>query len=182
VIAGEKGGRRLVAPPGRSTRPTSDRAREAVFSMLASLGALEGATAWDLFAGSGALGIEALSRGAAHVTFVDHARAAVGAAKANLAQLGFRPDQAEVVCADALAWARAQLPAPERAPGLVLADPPYAWDGWGELLGAVGAHRPLVMMETGRAPDLPPGWDVLRSKRYGGTVVTLARRDAGDKP
>ena len=73
VIAGEKGGRRLLAPPGRATRPTSDRVREAAFSILESQGVLRGARVWDLFAGSGALGIEALSRGAAHATFVDQA-------------------------------------------------------------------------------------------------------------
>ena len=74
VIAGEKGGRRLLAPPGHGTRPTSDRVREAAFSMLDSLGVLDGARVWDLFAGSGAMGIEALSRGAAHATFVEQAK------------------------------------------------------------------------------------------------------------
>lgn len=181
VIAGDKGGRRLVAPSGRSTRPTSDRVREAVFSMLASLDALRGATVWDLFAGSGAMGIEALSRGAAHVTFVDHGRPAIAATRANLAQLGYQPSQATVVQADALAWVQAQDRGPgAKRPGLVFADPPYAWDGWPALLGALASDRPLVVMESGGDTELPGGWDVLRSKRYGGTVVTLTRPRAGD--
>src|SRR5580658_9848030 len=117
VIAGENGGRRLVAPSGRATRPTSDRVREAIFSMLESLmldssvtgspTTLEGAMVWDLFAGSGAMGIEALSRGAAHATFVDQARPAVSAVRANLAALGYGPERASVVSSDVLRWAGA---------------------------------------------------------------------------
>ena len=104
VIAGEKGGRRLLAPPGHGTRPTSDRVREAAFSMLESLGVLDGARVWDLFAGSGAMGIEALSRGAAQATFVDQAYGAVSAIRANLAALGYGRSRATVVCADVLSW------------------------------------------------------------------------------
>ncbi len=181
VIAGENGGRRLVAPPGRATRPTSDRAREAMFSMLESsmldssttgtVTSLQGATVWDLFAGSGAMGIEALSRGAAHATFVDQARPAVSAVRANLAALGYGPQRSAVVCADVLNWAR-----PEQAEvDLVMADPPYAWQGWDVLLERLVHLRPLVLAETGSELALPPGWLVLRAKRYGGTVVTLAR-------
>ena len=108
VIAGEKGGRRLVAPPGRATRPTSDRVREAAFSMLSSLGGVEEALVWDLFAGSGAMGIEALSRGAAHATFVEQAQSACSATRANLAALGYGPGRATVICADVLAWVASQ--------------------------------------------------------------------------
>jgi 16S rRNA (guanine966-N2)-methyltransferase len=189
VIAGENGGRRLVAPPGRATRPTSDRVREAVFSMLESsmlessvlegpmtgtAATLEGATVWDLFAGSGAMGIEALSRGAAHATFVDQARSAVSAVRANLAALAYGPQRSAVVCADVLDWIT-----PEQARvDLVIADPPYAWQGWDLLLARLArlAHRrTLVLAETGAELALPPGWQSLRAKRYGGTVVTLAR-------
>src|SRR3954467_4150678 len=102
VIAGEWGGRRLQAPPGDATRPTSDRVREAVFNALGSLGAVEGAAVADLFAGSGAMGIEALSRGAASVTFVDSARPARAAIEANLAATGFA-EQARVVAGDVMA-------------------------------------------------------------------------------
>jgi 16S rRNA (guanine966-N2)-methyltransferase len=181
VIAGENGGRRLVAPPGRATRPTSDRVREAIFSMLesamldgASTGGaatLEGAAVWDLFAGSGAMGIEALSRGAAHATFVEQARPAVSAVRENLAALGYGPPRSTVVAADVLNWV---------GPGqgkvdLVMADPPYAWQGWDILLARLEHLRPLVLAETGAELVLPPGWQSLRAKRYGGTVVTLAR-------
>ncbi len=102
VIAGRYGGRELVAPRGRATRPTSDRVREALFSILADVG---GARVLDLFAGSGALAIEALSRGAAQATLVDSGAGAVAAIKGNLEALGI---EAEVQRADALAipWAR----------------------------------------------------------------------------
>jgi 16S rRNA (guanine966-N2)-methyltransferase len=220
VIAGEKGGRRLLAPPGHGTRPTSDRVREAAFSMLDSLGVLDGARVWDLFAGSGAMGIEALSRGAAHATFVEQAKGAVSATRANLAALGYGSSRATVVCGDVLSWVAQAAdrgrrrttvapPAPAGAvprgtvppgavprgtvpPGavprgttatvdepvvdLVTADPPYAWEGWGALLDILAPIRPLVVAETGAELDLPDGWQALRSKRYGGTVVTLARR------
>ena len=174
VIAGQKGGLRLAAPPGRSTRPTSDRAREAIFSMLESLDAIAGATVWDLFCGSGAMGIEALSRGAAHATFVDSARPAIAATRANLASVGYGPPAATVVQAEAVAWAcQAAASAPSRPPSLVFADPPYAWDQWGQLLATLAPHRPLLVMETGREQGVAPGWAVVRSRRYGGTVVTL---------
>ncbi len=89
IIAGQWRGRPLAAPAGETTRPTSDRAREGLFSMLASrLGSFEGLRVADLFAGTGALGLEALSRGAAHCTFVERERAAVAAIERNIAKLG----------------------------------------------------------------------------------------------
>jgi 16S rRNA (guanine966-N2)-methyltransferase len=209
VIAGEKGGRRLLAPPGRQTRPTSDRVREATFSMLSSLGVLEEALVWDLFAGSGAMGIEALSRGAAHATFVEQAQSACSATRANLAALGYGPGRATVICGDVLAWVASQTGTPVRRRGqppsvrrpvrseaegpvktatagdhvvdLVTADPPYAWQGWGSLLDSLARFRPLLVAETGNDLALPVGWRALRSKRYGGTVVTLARQSDSDE-
>jgi 16S rRNA (guanine966-N2)-methyltransferase len=175
VIAGEKGGRRLVPPPGRATRPTADRVREAAFSILQSQLELEGTYVWDLFAGSGAMGIEALSRGAAHSTFVDAARPAVSAVKANLARLGYGAEQAEVLCADALKWAHGlDGPPPLRRPDLVLADPPYAWQAWPALLEGLEAWAPLVLMESSEAPELPPPWEAVKVKRYGTSLITLA--------
>ena len=140
VIAGEKGGRRLVAPEGRRTRPTSDRVREAAFSMMESSMAeegrgLDGAVVWDLFAGSGALGIEALSRGAARATFVDNARSAVSAMTANLARLGYSAARAKVVQADVLRWAH----------GLDVIDGP----------GRAWALRRPVAEAPGAPPDEP---------------------------
>ncbi len=188
VIAGEMGGRRLLAPPGRGTRPTSDRVREAAFSMLESLGALDGARVWDLFSGSGAMGIEALSRGAVQVTFVDQAPGPVAATRANLAHLGYGPPRATVFHDEVLNWVtsraggRAYGPSSEDADAmsdgpvdLVTADPPYAWQGWGALLAVLAPLKPLVLAETGEDLVLPPGWLVLRSKHYGGSVITLAR-------
>ncbi len=179
VIAGEKGGRRLQAPPGRATRPTADRVREATFSMLESHLVLDGATVWDLFAGSGALGIEALSRGAARAVFVDQARVAISATRANLARLGYGPGRAIVVCADALKWVHGLDGEPpalaEGKVDLVMADPPYAWQAWSALLEGLAARSPLVVTETGEPPDLGAAWQVIKAKRYGGTLVTLAR-------
>jgi 16S rRNA (guanine966-N2)-methyltransferase len=199
VIAGEMGGRRLLAPPGRGTRPTSDRVREAAFSMLESLGVLQGARVWDLFAGSGAMGIEALSRGAARVAFVDDAPGPVTVIRANLARLGYGPPRATVFRDDALQWAsscavrHAHRPAGEDAEtaedagtvedrvsavgmvDLVTADPPYVWHGWGQLFAVLAPLAPVVLAETGDDLVVPPGWQALRSKHYGGSVITLAR-------
>src|SRR3954453_13668244 len=119
VIAGSYGGRTLKAPAGDGTRPTSDRVREALFSILGDR--VAGARVLDLFAGSGALGIEALSRGAASATFVDDAPAALRVLRANLEALG---EDAEVVRADAVRWLRAASGRAHQY-DLVLLDPPY---------------------------------------------------------
>jgi 16S rRNA (guanine966-N2)-methyltransferase len=170
VVAGEARGRRLQAPAGPRTRPTSDRVREAIFNVLASLDAVRDATIADLFAGSGALGIEALSRGARVVTFVDQDRAAIASIRANLAACGFGADRALVVPGDALAWVAAAPPA-----DLVLADPPYAFTGWPDLLAGLATITGLAVLESGDPLELGPAWQVLRQKQYGGTVVTVTR-------
>ncbi len=166
VVAGEARGRRLVAPDAIGTRPTGDRVREAIANSLHSLDAVEGATVIDLFAGSGALGIELLSRGALHCTFVDHARSAVTAIRQNLAITGLA-DRSDIVVGDAMTAAR-------RVADVALVDPPYAFEHWQELLDDLGA--PLAVLESNRAIEPGPGWDVVREKRYGGTVVTFVRR------
>ncbi len=122
IVAGAYGGRRLTAPRGGRVRPTSDRVREALFSIL---GTVAGARVLDLFAGSGALGIEALSRGAAEATFVDSAPAAARAVRANLDALGIG---AEVRRADARAFLRSAR-AGGRQYDLVFLDPPYRRGG-----------------------------------------------------
>jgi 16S rRNA (guanine966-N2)-methyltransferase len=162
----------LRAPAGRDTRPTSDRVREAVFSMLTSMDAVEGAAVLDLFAGSGALGIEALSRGAARATFVDQDRAAVAAIRANLLMVGDAAERAAVVCTDALRYAAA---ADTQPVDLTFADPPYRFDAWAGLLGALAARTGLLVAETGAEWDPGPGWETVKVKRYGGTVVTVAQ-------
>lgn len=173
VVAGSVRGRRIAAPPGTDTRPTTDRVREAMFNALGSLGAVDGAVVADLFAGSGALGIEALSRGAASAHFVESDRRAVAVIEENLATLGL--DDRGVVLRRPVEGALDDLPAPL---DLVLADPPYAFEGWAALLGAVAprlADDGLVVIESGRAIDLPPGWERVRERTYGGTVVLFAR-------
>jgi 16S rRNA (guanine966-N2)-methyltransferase len=168
VIGGTCRGRRLRAPPGTVTRPTSDRVREAIFDVLGSIQSLSGCHVVDLFAGSGAMGIEALSRGAATAVFVDRAPEAVVVARANLTSLGLE-DRGRVVRGDVLSWLSRRHPA-----DLVLCDPPYDFDRWTALLQDLDA--PLVVLESSRPVELPPPWEVVRQKRYGSTLVTVARR------
>ncbi len=175
VVAGTAGGRRLAGPPGTSTRPTSDRVREATFNALDSLGAVEGAVVLDLFAGSGALGIEALSRGASRATFVDHDPRVLAVVRANLVTTGLG-EAASVVRSDALRFVAGAVPP---SFDLALLDPPYRFDdqAWAELLAHLPA--PLAVVESDRIVDLGPGWRTIRSRRYGSTVVVLARTKAG---
>jgi 16S rRNA (guanine966-N2)-methyltransferase len=182
VIAGEFGGRRLVAPRGRGTRPTSDRVREALFMALEPL---SGARVVDLFAGSGALGIEALSRGAAHADFVESDPAAREALGGNLASLG--------LVARAKVWplvlprGLARLSAALAGADLILADPPYGGDPARETLQALGAagvlrHGARVVFEHHAKDELPEhsgSLTLARARRYGETVVATYRVAAG---
>ena len=170
VIAGRHGGRRLAAPPGAGTRPTADRVREALFSILGAR--VEGARVLDLYAGSGALGIEALSRGAAAATFVELAPAAVRVLRDNLAALG---EEAEVVRADALRWLRGASRG-SRQYDLVLLDPPYRaaatlGPALGAALPAVLADGALVVAESDRRAPLELGIPVIDDRRYGDTRI-----------
>ena len=174
VVAGSARGRALVAPPGGKTRPTSDRVREAVFNALWSRRVLDGAVAVDLFAGSGALGVEALSRGAAHVTFVDDDRAAVRAVRSNLETCGVA-DRATVVAGRAERWL-AGLASGARF-DLAFCDPPYAYEAWPALLEALPAA--LVVVESDGPVELPAGWGFERESRYGGTWVGFAAPPGG---
>ena len=169
IVAGVAGGRRLHTPPGKRLRPTTDRVREAVFSSLTSMNAVQGVAVLDLFAGTGALGIEALSRGAAVATFVDADETAVAMVRANLLRTGFN-DRGRVVRGDAVRFAEQA----DHPYDLVLADPPYAFDEWPRLMAALPA--PLAVLESDRPIEPGPGWSQLQSKRYGDSVVTLARR------
>ena len=147
--------------------------REATFNALASLDVVRDATVLDLFAGSGALGIEALSRGAAHCTFVEQARPAIAAVRQNLDALGLS-EQATVVTMDVDRYVAS---AAAGRFDLALADPPYAYDGWPALLDAVPAA--VLVAESDRAvePGEPSaGWELVRSRRYGTTHVTILRR------
>jgi 16S rRNA (guanine966-N2)-methyltransferase len=172
VVAGELRGRPLLGPKGLGTRPTSSKVRTAIFNALESLGAVDGARVLDLFAGSGAMGIEALSRGADHVTFVERDRDALAALRANLDALGLGRERAAVVVGDALG-----LVAAGRLGGpfdLAVLDPPYAFEGWDGLLGSLAAD--VSVCESGREVEPPAGWRLVRVKPYGSTVVTICRR------
>lgn len=174
IVAGERRGATIAAPKGAQTRPTSDRAREAAYSLIGPVG---GALVLDLFAGSGAMGLEALSRGAARCVFVESDRAACRVIRENLARLRL---DAVVLCRDAFAALR-----DERAAGrvydLVLVDPPYG--AWEELrprlaqaLPPVLAPGAILVAETaaGVEPELP--LDLVTSRRYGSARVTLFTR------
>lgn len=181
VIAGSARGRRLDAPPGRAVRPTADRVREALFSSLGDT--VPGARVLDLFAGSGALAIEALSRGAAQATLVERDRRAAAVAAGNLARTGLA-GQATVVRLDAAAF----VAAPRGGPfDIVLLDPPYDHPTpalYGLLLGldAAGELAPgatVVAERDRRDPSLdhePPAAFVLDRRRvYGDTVLLYLR-------
>jgi 16S rRNA (guanine966-N2)-methyltransferase len=141
--------------------------REAIFSSLETMDAVREASVLDLFCGSGALGIEALSRGARSATFVDNDPAAITAVRANLASTGL-PD-GEVMRADAVRWLQG-----DAAFDLALVDPPYAFNGWDTLFSRLRAG--LVVAESDRELDVPSPWSIVRLKRYGGTVVLLAAK------
>ncbi len=173
VVGGESRGRRLSAPVGDHVRPTSDRVREAIFDILFSLGGVEGLRVADLFAGTGALGIEALSRGAASVTFIDRDPLSVTAIRENLVSAGMggaeSDGDATVVRADVDSWVASTASQFD----LVLCDPPYDFTAWEPLLTRLPGE--LVVLESGVELPSFESWDVLRSRRYGGTIVTVAR-------
>lgn len=169
IIAGSKRGARIAAPKGLATRPTGDRVREAAFNLI---GPVDGATVLDLFAGSGAFGLEALSRGAASATFIETDRGACRTISENLEKLQLTG--ARVVCADAL-WTLRQE---KRSYDVVLVDPPY--EQWGELESRLGAYLPRVLAPEGllvvetssrTEPGLPLAFRT--SRRYGSARLTL---------
>ena len=174
IIAGSRKGARIFAPKGSETRPTGDRVREAAFNLIGP-GSVEDASVLDLFAGSGAMGLEALSRGAARATFVESDRDACRTINRNLDKLGLTG--ATVLCQDALTALRADARAARRY-DLVLVDPPYR--RFSSLQNALIEHLPavlerdgLLLVETSAAeePELPL---VARtSRRYGSARLTL---------
>jgi len=173
VVAGRFGGRTLVAPRGHATRPTSDRVREALFSILGPVG-VEGAAVLDLFAGSGALGLEALSRGASEAVFVDSATAAVTAIRRNLAAVGV---EAEVRRQDAVAYLRGAS-RDARQYDLVFLDPPYRHaSALGQelsaALGPVLAPAARVVAESDRRAPLELDLELLDERRYGDTLIRI---------
>ena len=172
VVAGELRGRRLTAPPGRATRPTADRVREALFSIL---GDMEGLRVLDLFAGSGALGIEALSRGAAKAVFVDSSRVAVAAVRRNLESLAL---EAPVHRRDALSFLAA--PGGPATFDVAFLDPPY--DLTSSLAAPLAERLPARLTEDARIvtesdkrrPLLMP-FPLVRERTYGDTRIAVYR-------
>jgi|SRR5215469_3011380 len=186
VIAGAAGGRRLAVPRGTATRPTSDRAREGLFaSLLSELGSLDGKRVLDLYAGSGAVGLEALSRGAGHVLLVESDARTAGVIKANVAVVGIA---GATVVTDRVERLLAQLPPGEDRYDLVFADPPYAVTAQAVsrvlALLAAGwlADQALVVVEraTRTGPlDWPPGYSPGKSRRYGEATFWYGWHDSG---
>lgn len=184
IVAGTVGGRTIQVPP-RGTRPTSDRVREAIFSRLDHYGVVDDARVLDLYAGSGALGLEAASRGAREVTLVDSARVAVDVARRNVAALGLR--DVRVVARSAEAFAAEGVAGGYH---LVFLDPPYdlAADALDRVLAHLAAPGVLdpaavVVVERstrGGAPTWPAGWELLARKDYGETAVYYAGPVADD--
>jgi 16S rRNA (guanine(966)-N(2))-methyltransferase RsmD len=181
IVAGSLGGRRLAAPPGPQTRPTSDRVREALFSALESLTDLNGARFADLYAGSGAVGLEAYSRGAAHVLLVESDPKAARVARGNIAAL----DAGSAVRLAVGPVARVLAQGPDGPYDMVFADPPYAVpdeeitamlaalvDG-----GWLAADAVVVVERSsrGQEPAWPAGLAGLRGRRYGETTLWYAR-------
>ncbi|MGE5564395.1 MAG: 16S rRNA (guanine(966)-N(2))-methyltransferase RsmD [Bacillota bacterium] len=176
IIAGEWRGRSIEAPPGLSTRPTADRVRETLFSMLTSrLGNFEDLRVADLFAGSGALGFEALSRGAAHATFVDCDGQAIAAIRGNAAKLG-ATERTQLIAGSALALPRCE------PFDLIFADPPYASGSGSAVVHSVVnsgwlARGGWLSVETSRGDIVDPAQLAVDASRdVGRARLTLLRR------
>ena len=180
VIAGSAKGRRLIGPDTRETRPLTDRAREAVFSALAGL--VGEAEVLDLYAGSGSIGIEALSRGAGRVVFVEKSREALSALRQNLATLGF--ENVTVVGQDVGEFLRT-------ATGhfdLIFFDPPWAMETQGladqmkaaDRLSVDGAEIIVHRRRSDPTPAPPPGWRWLTTRRYGDGVIHRYEKSSAD--
>lgn len=180
IVAGSRRGARLVAPEGLDVRPTSERTREALFSMLTSGrfgNVLVGRRVLDLFAGTGALGLEALSRGASQVVLVENHPRALEALRANVAACRAR-GEVQIRDQDATRFhERAAEPA-----GLVLMDPSYGTGDWVPALEAVAARGwigadTVIAVEVGKTedPDPPPGFEITDTRRYGRAKLVLLR-------
>jgi 16S rRNA (guanine966-N2)-methyltransferase len=184
IVGGAFGGRRLVAPAGQSTRPTAEKVRAALANSLAAAGGLVGARVLDLYAGSGALGLELLSRGASSAAFVERDRLALTALRANVTTLG--AVGVTVIASDARAFAAHQAGVGGLGPfDVVVADPPYELAGDDVMAvitalhrsGVLAAHADLIVERraTPGEPDWPPPLSAVRVKRYGDTQLCYGR-------
>ncbi len=179
IVSGKYGGRLIKAPQSRAIRPTGDKVRGAVFNMLRSRGAVENAQAVDCFCGTGALGLEALSQGAAHCVFIDASRDSLNLAKDNAAALG-ATDAADFILKDAVKLP----PRPDRFPAasLVFLDPPYGKNLVPQALvslqrGEWLADDTLIVAETEKSfsAPFPPGFSIENERVYGDTKIFLLR-------
>ncbi len=191
VVGGRWGGRRLATPPGETTRPTSEKVRAALASSLYSTGGLVGARVLDLYAGSGALGLELVSRGASSAVFVERDRAALSALRENVAALGGTGGGGMTVLPGDVAAVVARLGGPKPGNGaigpfdVVVADPPYDL-GTEALLdvltglltaGVLAAHADLIVERSVKSgePGWPPPLEGVRARRYGDTLLCYGR-------
>jgi 16S rRNA (guanine966-N2)-methyltransferase len=167
IVAGTAGGLQLKSPPGADVRPTMDKVRGAILNSLNSMGVIEGASVVDLFAGSGACGIEAMSRGASSATFVERDARNADVVRDNLRSTKL---DGKVVVSDVMTF----LNRPHQF-DVAFVDPPYAFDQWSELLLKLKAT--VAVCESNRPVEAESGWEVIRHKRYGGTDVTTLQRE-----
>jgi 16S rRNA (guanine966-N2)-methyltransferase len=166
VVSGTLGGRVLKGPAGRDARPTMDKVRAAIFNSLASMDVIRDARVVDLFAGTGAFGIEAMSRGAASADFVEKFAKNASLIRENLASLGV---VGGVHAQDVMTFVQ-QV----HEFDIAFVDPPYVFEEWTTLLGCLRAG--LVVCESNRSIEPVGEWDVIRQKNYGGTHVTILQR------
>jgi 16S rRNA (guanine966-N2)-methyltransferase len=173
VISGSAKGRKLVVPSGDHVRPTKDRVKEAIFNSLHSYGLVESRSFLDLFSGTGSLGIEALSRGAKSVVFIDHHAEAINCIILNVEKLNYG-STSKILKTDALSFL-------ERDDyfDVALLDPPYKYEHWGTLLKRVNAHS--IVIESSEQVTLESDWEIIKSQKYGQTNLLIASRQRKDK-
>ena len=173
VISGSAKGRKLVVPSGDHVRPTKDRVKEAIFNSLHSYGLVENRSFLDLFSGTGSLGIEALSRGAKSVVFIDHHAEAIDCIILNVEKLNYC-STSKVLKTDALSFLER-----EDYFDVALLDPPYKYEHWGTLLKRVNAHS--IVIESSEQVTLESDWEIIKSQKYGQTNLLIASRQSKDK-